>query len=401
MQRNALFVSITGFFVVVFLGFSAVAFAGNEADQAFKWPALFRIATPATQSASFASANGWGPMLQAETGMDVRVVPEDSEIRRYIRFALKKEFELVSTSIAEVGLSIQGDSGYAIQEAVHQRAVWHHNDTPWSFAVRGDSKYKTIYDLKQKGVRVALSSQSPPMMLAVQEALPAFLGWTKEEAAANWTFVPVGSYPENCRTITDGKADVSYMTPISSITYEMEAHPQKIRWLGMPADNIEGWDGYLKVRPTIIPNKIDFGVPSAIGVDAMTSPFIFWTRPDVDQEMVYHLTKWFHERFEQYKGVHAINARMSMAHTRTFLDRSAFPIAEGTIRYLREIGQWTEADDHWNQAQIDLMERWIAARNAAFKEAKSKKIKLHWENKEYLDILKKHTEGLPVFKTRL
>ena len=145
----------------------------------------------------------------------------------------------------------------------------------------------------------------------------------------------------------------------------------------------------------------DFGVPSAIGVEAMTSPFIFWTRPDVDQETVYQLTKWLHERFEQYKGVHAINARMSMTHTRKFLDRSPFPVAEGTIRYLREIGQWSEADDKWNQAQIELMDRWIAARNAALAEAKSKKVKLHWENKEYLDILKKHTEGLPVFKTRM
>ncbi|WP_054032039.1 TAXI family TRAP transporter solute-binding subunit [Desulfatitalea tepidiphila] len=400
MKRTLLFGWLIGF-ITMMLSWSPAAFAGNETKQAFKWPSFLRIATPTTQSASFASVNGWGPILQSETGMNVRVVPEDSEIRRYIRFALNKEFELVSTSIAEVGLSIQGESGYAIQEAAQQRAVWHHNDTPWSFAVRGDSKYKTIFDLKQKGVRVALSSQSPPMMLAVQEALPAFLGWTKEEAAANWTFVPVGSYAENCRAVTDGKADVSYMTPISSITYEMEAHPLKIRWLAMPADNQAGWDGYLKVRPTVIPNKIDFGVPSAIGVEAMTSPFIFWTRPDVDQETVYQLTKWLHERFEQYKGVHAINARMSMTHTRKFLDRSPFPVAEGTIRYLREIGQWSEADDKWNQAQIELMDRWIAARNATLAEAKSKKVKLHWENKEYLDILKKHTEGLPVFKTRM
>lgn len=400
-MKKLLLGSTIAFSAMVVLCFSSMAFAQQNAGKEFKWPPMLRIATPTTQSASFASTNGWGPMLQAETGVNVRIVPEDSEIRRYTRFCVNKEFDLVSTSIADVGHSIEGEVGYSMQEAVHQRAVWHHNDTPWSFVVRGDSKFKTIQDLKQKGVRVALSTQSPPMMVAVQEALPAFIGWTKEEAAANWTFVPVGSYAENCRTVTDGKADVAYVTPISSITFEMEAHPQKIRWLAMPLSDTNGWNAFLQLRPTVIPSTMDFGVPSAMGVDAIASNFIYWTRPDVDQEMVYLLAKWFHERFDNYKDVHAIAKRMSLNHMRNFLNHSAFPVAEGTIRYLKEIGQWTEADDTWNNAQIALMDRWVNARNAAIKEANAKKIKIHWENQEYISLLKKHTEGIPVFKTRM
>lgn len=400
MQRKMLFGSIVGCLAILFL-FSSVGFAQQEAAKPFKWPAMLRIATPTTQSASFASTNGWGPILQKEVGVNVRVVPEDSEIRRYSRFALQKEFELVSTSIAEVAYSLRGESGYAVMPAAAQRVVWHHNDTPWGIVTRGDSKYKTIYDLKQKGVRVAVSTQSPPMMVAMQEAIPAFIGWTKEEAAANWTYIPVGSYPENCRTVTDGKADVAYVTPISSITFEMEAHPQGLRWLALPASDKAGWDGYLNLRPTAIPSTIDFGVPSAKGVESIASNFIYWTRPDVDQELVYQMAKWFHTRFDTYKGVHAIAKRMSIEHMRKFLDRSAFPVAEGTIRYLREIGMWTEADDQWNQQQLELMERWIAARNAVLKEAKEKKIKIHWQDKEYLDLLQKHTKDIPVFRTRL
>lgn len=383
-------------FLLFFLGSLPAAFAKE-----FKWPGFFRIGTPTTQSASFASTNSWGNMLQAETGMKVRVVPEDSEIRRFLRFTQKKEFEMVSTSIAEAGLSIQGESGYSVQIPSQMRVVWHHNDTPWGFAVRGDSKIRTIDDLKKKGIRVALSTQSPPMMVAVREALPGFIGWTKEQAAENWTFVPVGSYPENCRTITEGKADVTYMTPISSITFEMEAHPKKIRWLNMPLSNKEGWKAYLKIRPTVIPNTIDFGVPSSIGVEAMTSPFVLWTRPEVDQDLIYHMAKWFNEKFDAYKGGHAINKRMSLKHTRQFLDRSPFPVAEGTIRYLKEIGQWTAEDDKWNQEQINLIDRWIKARSAAIKEARAKKVKLHWQNAAFLEIVKKHTAGLPVFETRL
>ncbi len=396
MKKNVIFSLISIILVVVF-AIGSPAFAGDT----YKWPSAFKIATPTTQSAAFASANSWGPLLQKETGMSVRVVPEDSEIKRFIRFTKKKEYALVSTSIADAAYSVEGASGYSMLEPSQIRVVWHHNDTPWSFAVRGDSKIKTIYDLKQKGIRVAVATQAPPMIKAVKEALPAFLGWTKEEAAANWTFVPAGSYTENCRTITDGKADVAYFSPISSITYEMEAHPKKIRWLAMPASDTKAWAGYLKIRPTVIPTKIDFGCPSAIGVEGMTSPFLLWTRPDYDQETIYHLTKFFNEDFDKYKGLHAINPRMSLKHTRNFLNRSPFPVAEGTIRYLKEVGQWNEADDKWNQDQIDQIDKWIVARKAALAEAKSKKVKVHWENKEYLDILEKHVGALPVFSTRL
>jgi uncharacterized protein len=121
----------------------------------------------------------------------------------------------------------------------------------------------------------------------------------------------------------------------------------------------------------------------------------------VDQEMIYRISKWFHERFDDYKDVHAIAKRMSLEHMRKFLDNSPFPVAEGTVRYLKEIGQWTEADDAWNNAQIELMDRWVKARNAAIAEAKAKKIKIHWENQEYLNLIKKHAEGIPVFRTRL
>ncbi|MCJ8499957.1 TAXI family TRAP transporter solute-binding subunit [Desulfatitalea alkaliphila] len=401
MKKSVLFGAIISCLMILVLVFSATALAQQKAGNDFKWPPMFRIATPTTQSASFASTNGWAPLLRNDTGVNIRVVPEDSELRRYMRFAISKEFEMASISIADGAASMEGQDGYKTQRAMPTRILWFQNDTPWSFVVRGDSDIKTVYDLKKKGVRVALSTQSPPMMVAVQEALPAFLGWTKEEAAANWTFVPAGSYPDNCRSITDGRADVAYVTPISSITFEMEAHPRGLRWLALPLDDKAGWQRFMDFRPTVIPVTMDFGVKSALGVDGLASAFLYYTRPDLDQEMVYRVAKWLHESFDDYKDVHAIAKRMSLDHFRKFLNHNPYPVAEGTIRYLREIGQWTEADDQWNNDAIALQERWIAARNAALDEAEAKKVKVHFEEPEFLAIFKKHTEGIPVFTTRL
>ena len=401
MRKGLLLGSIISCSLILLLIFSASAIAQKKADDDFKWPPLLRIATPTTQSASFASTNGWAPMLSNDTGANIRVVPEDSELRRYMRFAISKEFEIASISVAEGAAAMQGQDGYKTQRAFPTRILWFQNDTPWGFVVRGDSDIKTIYDLKKKGVKVALSTQSPPMMVAVQEALPAFIGWTKEEAAENWTFVPAGSYPDNCRTIPDGRADVAYVTPISSITFEMEAHPRGLRWLAMPIEDADGWKGFMKIRPTVLPVTMDFGVKSAIGVDGLASAFLYFTRPDLDQEMVYRIAKWLDESFDKYKAVHSIAERMSLSYYRTFLNHSPLPVAEGTIRYLREIGKWTESDDKWNADAIALMDRWIAARNAALDEAEAKKVKVHFEDPAFLEIFTKHTKDIPVFTSRV
>jgi TRAP transporter TAXI family solute receptor len=333
--------------------------------------------------------------------MNVRVMPEDSEVKRHLRYTEQKDFDLATVSISDASYALQGEGGYAGVRAYPVRAVWHLSDTFWGWVVRGDSRFKTIYDLKQKGVKVAVASQSPPMIVAAKEALPAFLGWTKEEAEKNWTFIPVGSYAENCRSVTDGKADVAWMSPGSSIVFELEAHPKKIRWLDQPKSDKKGWEGYTRVRPQHAPATIDFGVPSAKGSQGSTANFLYWGRADMDQELVYQLAKWFDQAHSTYKDVHPLCERMSLKYFRNYLNFSAWPVAEGTIRYLREVGQWTKKDDQWNAEAIKHVDRWVKARNAAIDEANAKGVKIHWESKEYLEILKKHTEGIPPFKVRI
>ena len=386
--------------VILVLGSFGPAQAAAGAKP-FKWPPVFRIGTSGTETTSFASTNGWAPKLEAAIGGSVRVIPVGNEVLRYVRLTEGKDFELDSISSSEVAFAIEGEGGYADKRAHPMRVVWHHNDTPWGFVVRGDSKFKTLYDLKTKGVKVAVAMSSPAMTTVSEEALPAFIGWTKEEAAKNWVFVRLGSYSENCKSVTEGKTDVSYVSPISSVTYEMEAHPKKLRWLPMTVTDKAAWKRWLAVRPTTIPNNIDWGVQSAVGVDGLTSNFVYFSRPDVDQEMVYQLAKWLNENFESYKSVHKAASRMSLKLFRSFLDYCPLPVAEGTVRYLKEIGQWTEKDDKWNREAVKLEDQWIKARNAALDEAASKGVKVHWESKEYLDIMKKHTAGLPPFKARV
>ncbi|WVM92202.1 hypothetical protein ULG90_21385 [Halopseudomonas pachastrellae] len=161
------------------LTFGSTSLAYAEADI----PHLLVIGTPGTSSGSFASTNGWGPMLQQGLGANVRVVPEDSEIQRHRRLTERRDLLLSSVSAAEMRFQIQGIGHYATMLPVPQRVIWHHNDTPWTFVVAGDSDLHSMADLKRSGLRVAQGQFSIPMITTVRDGLPAFLGLPPEQSA--------------------------------------------------------------------------------------------------------------------------------------------------------------------------------------------------------------------------
>ncbi|MFW5823357.1 MAG: TAXI family TRAP transporter solute-binding subunit [Marinobacter sp.] len=364
-------------------------------------PRMLVIGTPGTSSGSFASTNGWAPVLRDQTGTNARIVPEDSEAQRYRRLTERKDIQISSVASAEIRSQTEGVGAYAAINPAAQRVVWHHNDTPWGFVVSGDSDLETMEDLKKDEIRVAEGAFSPPMITAVRKALPAYLGLSEEEAEELITYVPASSYVENCRSVVEGKADVAYCATVSSVLSEMEGSPGSIRWLDMDIDNTEAWEGYLEHRPMTVPVTIAMGVSTAKGVDGLTSNFLYSAPADADDDFAYNLAKWFHQSYDDYKGSHPLSSRMSMEVFRDYLDTTPLPVHEGTVRYLKEAGEWTEEDEARNQKAIEKMDAWVEAREAALAEAREKRIKPAQDNEEYMAIFEKHTEGLEGFRTRL
>ncbi|MDF1854419.1 TAXI family TRAP transporter solute-binding subunit [Pseudooceanicola sp.] len=387
--------AITGLALVAMLLATPLA-----AQDDFKWPRLLVIGTPGTSTGSFASTNGWAPVMQQETGMTVRVVPNGAEPERYKRLVDRRDIQISSVSASEMRFQIQGIGGYAAVPAKSMRMIWHHNDTPWGFVTSGKSGVTALEDLKKGGLKFAQAASSPAMTDAVKVGMPAYLGMTQEEVDSKITYVPTSSYGENCKSVVEGKADIAYCSPISSVLSEMEAAPGSIRWLPMPADN-PGWAAYLSFNPMLVPATFTVGVSSAKGVPGATSNFVYTVPTDADEDFVYHMAKWFDTSFATYSKTHMLAARMSRELWRGYLDRTPMPVHAGTVRYLREIGVWTDADDKWNGEAIATMDAWIAARDAALKDARNQKVEINFENPEYLAILEKHTKGLTEFRSRL
>lgn len=376
------------------------------AAQTWKWPVALPIGTPAVGAATHASATAWGAIMEKMTGMKVRVIPEGSEGSR-MRRLLSGELTVSSVTMTEITVYMQGEEAYVSAPKGDIRVIWHHADTPWGWAVRGDSELKTIYDIKRlveagKKVRVAANTSSGSMMIWVEKALPAFLGILgNPELMKNIVYVPLGSYVANVKSIAEGKADVAMVATISAVTYEIESHPQGLRWLEMPVSDKKGWAEVIKWRPTAVPAKMGIGVKSAQGREGWLSNFIYATVAQTDPELVYQLVKWLHQNFAAYKDAHDICPRMSIDLFREFLNFSPLPIHEGTIRYLKEIGKWTAADDVWNLEAQKLMNRYIEAWKLANDRATERKIRVAHDNKEWVELWNGIVKDIPEFKVRI
>lgn len=377
---------------------SAMPFASLAEE--YDLPRLLVIGTPGTASGSFASTNGWAPVLQKQTNTVARIVPEDSERQRYTRLTERRDIRISSVPAAELRSQVEGIGAYAGANPAAQHMVWHHNDTPWGFIVSGESDFQTMADLNREGLKVALPVFSPTLVATMEAALPAYLGLTPEEAEEKFEYVPTSSYVETCRSVVEGKADVTYCAAVSSVLSEMEGAPGGIRWLPMDGGE-QAWEGYLTYRPMLIPADISIGVSSAKGIAGVTSNFIYAVPADADEAFAYNMAKWFNKSFDDYKETHPLAARMELNIFLDYIDRSPVPVHAGTVRYLEEIGAWSEEREKHNQEAVELMDQWIAARQDALSEAREKRVRPDQDDEAFMEIYNRHTDGLDSLRSRL
>ena len=89
-------------------------------------------------------------------------------------------------------------------------------------------------------------------------------------------------------------------------------------------------------------------------------------RADEDPELVYQLLKWMDEEHDSYKDDFTHAHMMSIENLVAFLDNGALqPLHEGAIRYLEELGVWTEE----HQVRQDRLVEMAQAQEAGYRAA--------------------------------
>ena len=311
-------------------------------------------------SAGYAEASAIADAFGKEFGTRIRIQPSGSGIGRLQPLLQgRADYAFLAT---EAFFLAEGAYDFAIPEwgPTELRAVAG-RPAGITLIAAGDAGIETVADAR--GKRIAFVAGNPSVNVKC-EAILAFGGLTLDDVEV----ITFPTYSAAMSSMTRNEADATCTTPTTSQLYELAESPRGIAYAPLMADNDAGWAGLLKVLPIMSPSDEDVAAGLAEGEIAKMAAYrypVITTTADKSADDVYAFIKALDETYDMYKDGTATMGRWSLDQSgRPAID---VPFHEGAVRYLREIGVWTDEDEAWNQKRTERMDALVAAW-APFKE---------------------------------
>lgn len=359
-----------------------------------RWPA--ELAVISGSGVGVAVARSWGQVLAADTGMKVRVAAESNVVHR-LRFIASGMFHLAAGGTAKTRQMLVGEPPFAWRDGgpFPVRIVWSQSRDNAGFFVRADSRIKSVYDVKP-GTRLVSLTEA-----ATSPIYEAFLAWAKV-LRDEITWVPPRNAADKTRAVMDGRADLCFAIPTSANIYEAEKTPPGIRWIALNAiEDPGGARRFKEVDPLINFAPIINGVPSSLGVWGTSGTSLYTTRAATDEGLVYHLSRWLDDNWTKYRDLHSWNKYMTCDILTEELSYTFLPCHPGLVRYLGELGLWTDAHQRRQAENVALIDRYCQAYRAAIDLADERAVVVSPESDDWLKLWEsqKKALGLPDFRT--
>jgi TRAP transporter TAXI family solute receptor len=325
--------------------------AWAEIPKTIAWSAYNVGSTGYIQSAAI------GDAVAKARGVTLRVVPAGNDIAR-----------LAPLRQGRIQFSATGSGSYLAQEGVLDFADAQWGPQPlrlllmsWADTNTGnvctakDANIRKMSDLK--GKRVAWVHGAP----ALNNNMSAFLAF----GGLTWDDVQKVEFPgfkESIQGIVDGLADAAIASTDSGLVYQVESSPRGIFWPETPRDDKAGWARLQKVAPYFAPHKAIAGAgvtPQKPQQGASYGYPILVTYPDMDDELVYWMTRQVIDLYDDYKGAHP--GAVGWALERQVFEW-AIPYDDGAVRFFKEKGVWNDAfqkhNDQLMKRQSVLAKAW-------------------------------------------
>jgi len=319
-------------------------------------------------SAGYAEASAIADAFGKEYGTRVRIQPSGSGIGRLQPLLQgRADYAFLAT---EAFFLAEGAYDFATPEwGPHQLRAVAGRPAGITLIAAGDAGIATVEDAR--GKRIAFVAGNPSVNVKC-EAILAFGGLTLDDVEV----ITFPTYASAMSSMTRNESDATCTTPTTSQLYELAESPRGIQYAPLEPDNQEGWDKLLKVLPIMSPSDEDVAAGLAEGETAKMAAYrypVITTTEDKSADEVYAFIKALDETYDMYKDGTAAMDRWTLEKSgKPAID---IPFHEGAVRYLKEIGVWTEEDESWNQTRIErlnaLTEAWetFSAENGDMEEA--------------------------------
>jgi len=122
---------------------------------------------------------------------------------------------------------------------------------------------------------------------------------------------------------------------------------------------------------------------------------------DADPELIYQMIKWWDQNFDQIKSLHpSIEKNMTVDFNYRLFNETFLPTHEGTIRFFKEKGLWTEANQRRQDYLVKLVDLYTKAYQDALADAAKKGITVDPGNKDWTALWEdlKKARRLPPFQ---
>jgi len=375
----------TLFVLLAVLSFSFIGLAGS--GFAYEWPKLLKIASPAMGSNSYNVDLAWANLIEKQTGMKVRLLPEESTSSKWATVK-SGQFDMIQDTLGYVsGWMMEGKEGFHTAKGGPFNARMFMVNQAMSFVVftRGDTGIKSIYDLPTKGKSLRAIHWTVPAGIDIVKAVLAWVDLRVDDV----TLVKTGSYIGATNMIAQGAADIScFGIPAAPAFMEAHANPYGLRVLPLdPENNPQGAKKFRQYMAAYSFPKNVAGPKEFVGLTGWGTDGGFVTRPDMDPEWVYQMVKWTFENGEELGKLHPfLKYYMNAGYNKAYADMAFIPLHEGLVRYFKEKGMWSEANERRQQYNVKLYQRYTTGYEECKAEAAKKGIPIDPNNEAWTNL---------------
>lgn len=359
-----------------------------------KWPKMLVSVSGGHNSPGHIVPLAWTPLHQRDSGVTWRVVGAAATAER-IYWLKTGKAQIYYREMHSLGQDIEVGKGYEQDKSGQSRLrIAFPGFRQWfGISTFADSGINTIKDIKPGTtytVPVAATT-----LVHFYNAFRRYLDMTPKELV----MIGHASFPGAFRAFGQGQADLVTNSPTGGPTIKWMNSPHGLRFLEWP-DDPAAEARFAEYLPDVPFSRVELGPKEFRGIRMPVNNWVGTTLADLDANVVYSLVKWMDENYSRVKGLCADCSDMTLKGFREALDIAFAPVHVGTIRYLKEKGMWSPADDARQKYNLWLNESYIKAYTTALNTAKQKGLKPTPDNKAWVQLWRdyKKNSGLPKVK---
>lgn len=353
--------------------------------QELKLPPTMAFTAYDTGTSGFNIAVGVGKMMKDKYNADIRVLPAGNDVAR-----------LAPLRAGRAVLAWMGTGSYFAQEGVFEFGVkeWGPQAIQMtlstvdcnglSVGVAADSGVKEWKDFRGKRLGFVVGS---PALNQNALAIIAYAGLTQKDVK----IVEFASYNAMWKGVINNDADGAFGSTVTGPAKELESSPRGIVWPPLPADDKEAWARVKHVGAFFTPYNVTCGaaIQASNPLKLATYPYpiatVYATQP---ADQVYTVTKAMILGYDGYKDSAPGSSGLDVKRQ---TKQWVIPFHPGAVKALKESGNWSDADETFNNnlikrqgvlaaawkdyntasapAEDKFLAGWMAARKAALAKA--------------------------------